>query len=66
MKRYKSLFEDIKIPLEPGDEFLHGKFKNKTSIYKSHYTNDKGDLIIVTDTGKEIPAMKIRMKKAKS
>ncbi len=64
MKRYKSIFESIEILLNPGDSFLHGKFKNKTSVYKSHYFNEKGDLIIVTDSGKEIPAMKIRIKKS--
>ena len=61
MKRYKSKFESIEIPLEKGDSFRYGKFKNKTAIYDSSYINDKGDLIIKTDDGKEIGASKIRL-----
>jgi hypothetical protein len=62
MKRYKPYFnEDITIPLEKGQTFLYGKFKNKSAVYDSHYVNTKGDLVIKTDTGKEIPACKIRL-----
>jgi hypothetical protein len=62
MNRYKPYFnEDINIPLSKGDHFKYGKFKNKSAIYDSHYINDKGDPIIVTDTGKEIPMCKIRL-----
>jgi len=61
MNRYKPYFEDITIPLSKGDSFLWGKWKNKTAIYDSDYINEKGDLILVTDTGKEIPACKIRL-----
>lgn len=55
------LSEDITIPLSKGDTFFYGKFKNKQAIYASDYINDKGDPIIVTDTGKEIPMCKIRL-----
>jgi len=55
------LNEDIVIPLKPGDTFLAGKFKNKRYIYASDYTNEKGDIIIITSTGKEVPACKIRL-----
>lgn len=55
------LSEDIAIPLSKGDTFFYGKFKNKQAIYASDYINDKGDPIIVTDTGKEIPMCKIRL-----
>jgi hypothetical protein len=62
MNRYKPYFnEDITIPLNKGDSFLWGKWKNKSAVYDSHYINDKGDPIIVTDTGKEIPMCKIRL-----
>lgn len=62
MIRYKSYFnEDIVIPLKPGDSFKHGKFKNKQAIYASHYFNDKGDLIIVTDIGREILLSNLRL-----
>jgi len=59
----KHFQETIEIPLNPGDTFKFGKFKNKSAIYKSHYINDKGDMIIVTDTGKEISMCKIRLVK---
>jgi hypothetical protein len=55
------LKEDIIIPLKPGDTFLAGKFKNKRYVYASDYTNEKGDIIIITSTGKEVPACKIRL-----
>ena len=61
MKAYKRLTEDIVIPLSKGSVFKYGKFKNKTAIYDHDFVNEKGDLIIVTDTGKEIGACKIRM-----
>jgi hypothetical protein len=62
MKRYKPYFnEDIVIPLNKNDKFFYGKFKNKTAIYDSHYINPKGDIIIVTPEGKEIPMAKIRL-----
>lgn len=61
MERYKRKFESIEIPLEKNDTFFYGKFKNKKAIFDSSYINDKGDLIIKTDTGKEIPACRIRL-----
>jgi hypothetical protein len=61
MIEYKRITEDITIPLNKNDKFLYGKFKNKTAIYDHDYINDKGDIIIVTDTGKEISACKIRL-----
>ena len=56
-----NIYEDINIPLNKGDHFKYGKFKNKDAIYDSYYINDKGDIVIKTDTGKEIPACKIRL-----
>lgn len=59
---YESQFkEDIIIPLNKGDSFFYGKFKNKSAIYDSHYFTTKGDLVVVTDSGKEIPMAKIRL-----
>jgi len=60
-RTWESINEDISIPLNKGDAFKFGKFKNKTAIYDHHYTNEKGDLIIVTDTGKIVPMCKIRL-----
>lgn len=62
MNRYKPYFnEDIVIPLNKNDKFFYGKFKNKTAVYDSHYINEKGDIVIVTPEGKEIPMAKIRL-----
>jgi hypothetical protein len=61
MKRYKPLFENITIPLSIGDEFLWGKWKNRTGIVKSFGKNEKGEDIIITDSGKEVPLLKIRL-----
>lgn len=61
-ERYKKFFsENITIPLSPGDNFLFGKWKNKRAIVKSFGKNEKGEDIIITDTGKEIPLLKIRL-----
>jgi sortase (surface protein transpeptidase) len=53
--------EDINIPLSKGDIFLHGKFKNKKAVFDHIEKNEKGDILIVTDTGKKISLMKIRL-----
>lgn len=63
MNRYTPYFENIEIPLKKGDTFYYGRFKNKTGIYDHHYFNDKGDLIVVLDSGKEIGGAKIRLVK---
>jgi hypothetical protein len=42
----ESLSEDIKIPINIGDEILGGKFKNKKITVKDIETNDKGDITI--------------------
>lgn len=41
-----SLYEDIKIPINVGDEILGGKFKNKKITVKSIDNNEKGDITI--------------------
>ena len=56
-----NIYEDITIPLEKGDTFRAGKFKNKSYVYDSHYINDKGDVIIRTASGKEVPLLKVRL-----
>jgi hypothetical protein len=46
-KIIRQLFnEEIKIPIEIGDEILGGKFKNKKVKVKEIGKNDKGDIII--------------------
>ena len=62
MKRYKPLFkEDITIPLSVGDTFLYGKWKNKKGVVAKFSKNEKGEDVIITDTGKEVPLLKIRL-----
>lgn len=54
------LFEDIKIPINVGDEILGGKFKNKKVIVKDIGENEKGDITI---NGK--PLLRFRIPKKK-
>jgi len=54
------LFEDIKIPINVGDEILGGKFKNKKIIVKDIGENEKGDITI---NGK--PLLRFRIPKKK-
>ena len=62
MKRYRPYFnEDITIPLNKGDSFLWGKWKNKSAIFDHLEKDEKGQDVIVTDTGKKIPLLKIRL-----
>jgi hypothetical protein len=61
MKPYIRQFENITIPLSKNDNFLYGKWKNKKAKVASFGKNEKGEDIIITDTGKEIPLLKIRL-----
>ena len=61
MKRYKSIRENIDIPLDIGDKFLHGKFKNKVATVAKFDKNDKGEDIVITDTGKAVKLLNIRL-----
>jgi len=61
MIRYKRITEDINIPLNKNDKFLYGKFKNKKAIFDHIEQNEKGEDVIVTDSGKIIPLLKIRL-----
>ena len=62
MKRYKSIYEDIKIPLDIGDEILGGKFKNKRMTVKGYGKDEKGQPTVKTNKG-EIPLFKFRIAK---
>jgi hypothetical protein len=63
MKKYKPLIikEDITIKLNKGDLFKFGKFKNKSAIFDHIEKDEKGQDIIVTDTGLKIPLLHIRL-----
>lgn len=56
-----NIYEDISIPLNKGDSFLWGKWKNKSAIYDHLEKDEKGQDVIITDTGKKIPLLKIRL-----
>jgi hypothetical protein len=63
-RRYAKYFsEDITIPLSPGDNFLYGKFKNRVGVVDKFDKNDKGEDVIITNAGKEVPLLKIRLVK---
>ena len=61
MKRYISIVEEIKINLKIGDQFKHGKFKNKVATVAKFDKNDKGEDIVITDTGKAVKLLNIRL-----
>lgn len=62
MERYiRKYNEDITIPLNIGSKITYGKFLNKKAIVKAFKKNDKGQPVIVTETGKEISLLKIRI-----
>jgi len=63
MKRYIPLLEDITIKLNKGDTIKFGKFKNKSAIFDHIEKDDKGQDVIVTDTGLKIPLLHIRLVK---
>lgn len=63
MKYIKIINEELKIPVNIGDEILHGKFKNKKGTVKSFTWSEKGDLIAELEGGKQISILKIRLKK---
>lgn len=56
-----NIYEDITIPLNKGDSFLWGKWKNKTAVFDHLEKDEKGQDVIITDTGKKIPLLKIRL-----
>jgi len=56
-----NIYEDITIKLNKNDTFLYGKFKNKKAIFDHIEKDDKGQDIIVTDTGLKIPLLHIRL-----
>jgi len=62
IKRYTSIYEDIKIPLNPDDVILGGKFKNKRMKVKGFGKDEKGQPTIKTDKG-EMPMFKFRIAK---
>jgi len=62
MKPYKSIYEDIKIPLDVGDEILMGRFKNKKAQVKGFGKDEKGQPTVKTTKG-ETPLFKFRIAK---
>lgn len=64
MKEFISVYkEKVTLPIEVGEEILHGKFKNKKAIVKSFGKDKNGQPTIISSTGKEIPMLKIRIPK---
>lgn len=47
----------------PGDIILTGKFRNKPAIVKSFGKDENNQPIIITDTGKKIKFLSIRIQK---
>lgn len=47
----------------PGDIILTGKFRNKPCVVKSFGKDDNNQPVIITDTGKKIKFLSIRIQK---
>ena len=54
--------ENITLPIDKGDTFKFGKFKNKTGTVDSISKDENGQYVIVTPSGKEIKMLNIRLK----
>lgn len=59
MKEYFK--EKVTLPIEIGSTILFGKFKNKKAVVKSFGKDKNNQPVIISDTGKEIPLLKIRI-----
>lgn len=55
--------EKYELDILPGDIILTGKFRNKPAIVKSFSKDDNGQPIIITDTGKKVKFLSIRIQK---
>ena len=53
----------MNIPLAKGDIVLSGKFKNKQNVVSSIEADEHGQPVIVTDKGKRIKLLAVRIKK---
>lgn len=53
LKEYKSIYENMEIPFEVGDEILGGKFKNKRMTVTGFDVDDKNQPQVTTNKGKQ-------------
>jgi hypothetical protein len=65
LKKMITEAKDKKYELDilPGDIILTGKFRNKPAIVESFSKDDNGQPIIITDTGKKVKFLSIRIQK---
>jgi len=65
LKKILNENKDKKYQLDilPGDIILTGKFRNKPAIVASFSKDDNGQPIIITDTGKKVKFLSIRIQK---
>jgi len=59
----KAKVEKYELDILPGDIILTGKFRNKPAIVKSFSKDDNGQPIIITDTGKKVKFLSVRIQK---
>lgn len=62
-KNSNNIYESLTLPIEKGDTILWGKWKNKRAVVDHFDVNEKNEPVIVTDTGKIIPLLKVRLMK---
>lgn len=65
LKKIITESKDKKYELDilPGDIILTGKFRNKPAIVKSFSKDENGQPVIITDTGKKVKFLSIRIQK---
>lgn len=53
----------FQLDILPGDVVLGGKFRNKPYVVAGFSTDDNNQPVIVTDKGKKVPFLSVRIKK---
>jgi len=59
----ESKSKKYQLDILPGDIILTGKFRNKPAIVGSFDIDEKGQPIIITDTGKKVKFLSVRIQK---
>jgi len=63
MKTLKKIYEELNIDLKKGDIVLGGRFKNKPYIFDHFEKDENGQPILVTNKGKKLKFLSVRIKK---
>jgi hypothetical protein len=61
--KLKKIYENLTVDLEKGDIVLGGRFKNKPYTFDHFETDENGQPLLVTDKGKKLKFLSVRIKK---